>query len=60
MTNQQIADHLHEALNGLSIGWMMANVRDNAKRAELQQPIEAAQASIRALLDHFDPDMKAA
>ena len=28
MTTTQITDNLHEALNGLTIGWQMTNVRD--------------------------------
>lgn len=55
MTRQDILDHLSNALNGLGMGWQMANVRDDAKRQELQAPINSASESILALLKHFDP-----
>jgi hypothetical protein len=60
MTKQQITDHLHEALNGLTMGWHLANVRDDAQREHLQAPIIAAQDSIRALLDQFGWEHEAA
>jgi hypothetical protein len=50
MTNQEIADHLHEILNGLSMGWQLANFADAAKREHHQAPIIAAQNSALALL----------
>jgi hypothetical protein len=53
-SNSQIADALHEALNGLSIGWQLANVKDNTKRNELQAPIIAGQQAILALLKDFE------
>lgn len=55
MTHQEIADELHEALNGLTMGWQMANVRNDAKREELQAPIIAAQQAVHRLLNHFEP-----
>ena len=55
MTRQDILDHLSNALNGLAMGWQMANVRDDAKRQELQAPINSASESIHELLKHFDP-----
>lgn len=55
MTKQDILDHLSNALNGLSMGWQMANVRDDEHRQHLQAPINSASESIQALLRHFDP-----
>jgi hypothetical protein len=55
MTRQDILDHLANALNGLGMGWQMANVQDDAKRNELQAPINSGSESIIALLKHFDP-----
>ncbi len=55
MTNEQIKDELYEALNGLTIGWQLANVKDNAQREYLQAPVIAAQEAITRLLNHFDP-----
>lgn len=54
MTKQDILDHLFNALNGMGMGWQMANVRDDAKRQELQAPINSGQESILALLAHFE------
>jgi hypothetical protein len=55
MTDHEITEELFEILNGLSVGWMLANVRDDAKRAELQAPVIAAQEAAKRLLDHFEP-----
>jgi hypothetical protein len=51
-TDQKIAalNALCEAENGLGMGWQLANVRDDAKRAELQAPIIAGQNAVRALM----------
>jgi hypothetical protein len=54
MTTQEILDAAYEALNGLSIGWMMANVRDDAKRADLQAPIIAGQEALIALINKLE------
>lgn len=54
MIRQQIADHLHEALNGLTIGWQMANVPNAEDRERLQAPIIAGQESIKALLAEIE------
>lgn len=54
MTNQQIADELYEALNGLTIGWQLANVKDDAKREYLQAPVNAGTEAVMRLLKHFD------
>lgn len=56
MTAQQITDNLHEVLNGLTVGWQMANVKDDAQRTHLQAPVLAAQEAVLALLKHFDPE----
>jgi hypothetical protein len=56
MTKQEIADAIYEVLNGLTIGWQLANVKDDAKREYLQAPIIAAQAAAMKLLGEFDPD----
>ncbi len=54
MTKQQILDAMYEGLNGLSMGWMMANVRDDAKRAELQAPINAGYEALRAAINTLE------
>lgn len=56
MTRQDIIDHLHNALNGLGIGWQMANVRDDEKRQQLQAPINSGSDSILVLLQHFETE----
>jgi hypothetical protein len=52
----EILDHLYEALNGLTMGWQLANVRDDAKRAELQAPVKAAMLSVYELLAKFETE----
>ena len=49
-TTQEILDAAYEALNVLSIGWHMANVKDDTKRAELQAPINAGTEALTALV----------
>ncbi len=44
----EILDAAYEALNGLALAWNLANVKDEAKRIELQAPIIAGRD---ALLD---------
>ena len=55
MSREEIIDHLSNAMNGLAMGWQMANVKDDAKREELQAPINSATRSVLALLAHFEP-----
>lgn len=50
MTKQEIIDALHEADNGLTIGWQVTN-----GNADLQAPVNAAKQAIRQLINHFDP-----
>jgi hypothetical protein len=54
MNTQEILDAAYEALNGLSIGWMMANVTDDTKRAELQAPINAGRDALVALINKLE------
>ena len=42
----EVLENIHEALNGLTMGWQLANVKDDAKRAELQAPIIAGQEAM--------------
>jgi hypothetical protein len=54
MTNQEIIDNLYEALNGLSIGWQMTNLKDEAKRQHLQAPVNAAIAAVSQVIAEFE------
>jgi hypothetical protein len=51
----ELIDALNEALNGLTVGWMLGNVADPTERARLQAPIIAATDAIVAMLDKLDP-----
>jgi len=42
----EVLENIHEALNGLTMGWNVANVKDDAKRTELQAPIIAGQEAM--------------
>ncbi len=44
----EILDNVFEASNALSLAWHLGNVKDAAKRAELQAPIIAAQEAMTA------------
>ena len=50
MTKQEIIEAAWEGINGLSIGWGLANVKDPDKRAELQAPIIAGQKALMELI----------
>jgi hypothetical protein len=54
----ELIDALNEALNGLTVGWMLGNVADPTERARLQASIIAATDAIVAMLDKLDPIKK--
>ena len=55
MTNtQEILDAAYEALNGLSIGWQMANVKDENIRTRMQAPINAGTEALIALVNKLE------
>lgn len=49
-TKIELLEAIHETLNGLSMGWQLANVNDDAERANLQAPIIAAQEAAMNML----------
>jgi hypothetical protein len=46
MTKQEIINAMWEASNGLTMGWQAANVKDDAARVAMQEPINAGQEAI--------------
>lgn len=52
--NQEILDAAYEALNGLSIGWQMANVKDESIRTRMQAPINAGTEALVALINKLE------
>jgi hypothetical protein len=53
-TTQEILDAAYEALNGLSIGWQMANVKDDEIRNRMQAPINAGTEALVALVNKLE------
>ena len=53
-TKNEILEALFEAQNGLSIGWQLANVRDDAERVHLQAPIIAGQEAVKAAIEKIE------
>jgi hypothetical protein len=55
LDKSELIDALNEALNGLTVGWMLGNVADPTERARLQAPINAATNAVLAMLNQLDP-----
>ena len=49
-TKIEVLDALFEAQNGLTLGWHLGNVKDDAKRAELQAPLRAGLDAVAAAI----------
>ena len=54
VNTQEILDAAYEALNGLSMGWQMANVKDDEVRNRMQAPINAGTEALTSLINKLE------